>query len=94
MKLRSSSKGVKSLTKIRPVPPKRNKQANTVFANYRAFSKKRDKKTKKAQKDRKLKLKAIFRRVKVWVSLLNLGQKCKCGKKTKFRPKIKRFVKN
>ena len=75
MKLRSSSKGIKSLAKSRPVPPKRNKQTNTNFANYRAFSKKRDKKTKKTQNDRKLKLKAIFRRVKDWVNLLNLGQK-------------------
>ena len=68
MKLRSSSKGVKSLTKSRPVP--RKPTTNTCFANYRAFTKKRDKKTKKTQKDRKLKLKAIFRRVKVWVNLL------------------------
>ena len=72
MKLGSSSKWVKS------VPPKRNKQTNTCFSNYRAFFKKRNKKAKKAEEDRKVKTKAIFRRVKVAVSLLfmeNFGQK-------------------
>ena len=75
MKLRSSSRGVKSVTKSRPVPPKRNKQTKTCFSNYRAFFKKRDKQAKKDELDPKLKTKAMFRRVKVTVSLRKFPSK-------------------